>query len=80
MNYINFSYGWRVNIDALDNNFAKHVALFPEQAKDLQFRGPTLFIAGSNSDYIRYYLNVFLTRKMLQRLFTGSNDLNECCE
>lgn len=49
-----FRYGWRVNIDALDNNFARHVALFPEQAKSLQYRGPTVFVAGGNSDYIRY--------------------------
>ncbi|XP_026476966.1 protein ABHD11-like isoform X2 [Ctenocephalides felis] len=47
-------YGWRVNIDALDNNFARHVALFPEQAKSLQYRGPTVFVAGGNSDYIRH--------------------------
>jgi len=42
---------WRVNLDVLQRCFAKHVADFPPVSKT--FCGPTLFVAGALSDYIK---------------------------
>lgn len=46
------SYTWRVNIPALKDSFQSHIANFPSNLKGLQYCGPTLFIGGSQSDYI----------------------------
>ncbi|XP_034827560.1 sn-1-specific diacylglycerol lipase ABHD11-like [Maniola hyperantus] len=46
------SYSWRVNIQALKDNFQQNIASFPSSLKGLQYSGPTLFIGGSLSDYI----------------------------
>ncbi|CAB3369198.1 Hypothetical predicted protein [Cloeon dipterum] len=42
---------WRVNLDVLQRCFAKQVANFPPV--DKVYEGPTLFIAGALSDYIK---------------------------
>lgn len=43
---------WRINLEAIHKN---HVRLrqFPEELADRSFHGPTLFISGQLSDYIR---------------------------
>ncbi|XP_011555819.3 protein ABHD11 [Plutella xylostella] len=46
------AFTWRVNIPALKENFQSHIASFPSNLKGLQFSGPSLFIGGSQSDYI----------------------------
>lgn len=46
------AYTWRVNIQALKENFHSHISCFPSNLKGLQYCGPTLFIGGSLSDYI----------------------------
>ncbi|XP_012250645.2 protein ABHD11 isoform X2 [Athalia rosae] len=43
-------YKWRVNLPVLEKNFKTHLTKFP--ATTSQFMGPTLFIGGSQSDYI----------------------------
>uniref|UniRef100_A0A6P7G4B1 sn-1-specific diacylglycerol lipase ABHD11 n=1 Tax=Diabrotica virgifera virgifera TaxID=50390 RepID=A0A6P7G4B1_DIAVI len=48
----NGSFGWRINIPSLLTNF-HHVTKFP-QLNDLQYDGPTLFVAGGKSDYVPY--------------------------
>lgn len=47
------SYTWRVNIPVLKDNFQQNIASFPASLKGLQYCGPTLFVGGSLSDYIR---------------------------
>ncbi|KAL4711875.1 hypothetical protein ACJJTC_006044 [Scirpophaga incertulas] len=47
------AYTWRVNLPALKDNFQNHISCFPSNLKGLQYCGPTLFIGGSLSDYIR---------------------------
>lgn len=43
---------WRINLNTLDRCFQKGVAEFPD-VSDLRFDGPTLFIGGSKSDYLK---------------------------
>lgn len=42
---------WRVNLPVIQQNFAKQIAVFP--SVDKVYNGPTLFIGGSKSDFIR---------------------------
>ena len=46
----NGRYGWKINVDALGNNFTTKIAAFPKITST--FMGPTLFIGGGKSDYI----------------------------
>lgn len=43
---------WRINLDTLERCFEEGVANFPDVA-GRTFDGPTLFIGGSRSDYLR---------------------------
>jgi len=43
---------WRVNLETLERRFEEGVANFPN-AEGMAFEGPTLFIGGSKSDYLR---------------------------
>jgi len=43
---------WRINLETLERCFDEGIAKFPEAA-GLKFEGPTLFIGGSKSDYLR---------------------------
>lgn len=43
---------WAVNLDALERNFSAIVG-FPEVASDRTYPGPTLFVIGERSDYVR---------------------------
>uniref|UniRef100_A0AAG5DBQ4 sn-1-specific diacylglycerol lipase ABHD11 n=1 Tax=Anopheles atroparvus TaxID=41427 RepID=A0AAG5DBQ4_ANOAO len=43
---------WRINLESLEQNFHSGVAQFPSLA-GVQFDGPTLFIAGGRSDYVK---------------------------
>uniref|UniRef100_A0A182PG21 sn-1-specific diacylglycerol lipase ABHD11 n=1 Tax=Anopheles epiroticus TaxID=199890 RepID=A0A182PG21_9DIPT len=43
---------WRINLESLERNFNSGVAQFP-QLTGLKFDGPTLFIAGGRSDYVK---------------------------
>uniref|UniRef100_A0A182VL38 sn-1-specific diacylglycerol lipase ABHD11 n=1 Tax=Anopheles merus TaxID=30066 RepID=A0A182VL38_ANOME len=43
---------WRINLEALERNFNTGVAQFPQLA-GRKFEGPTLFIAGGRSDYVK---------------------------
>ncbi|XP_047349083.1 protein ABHD11 isoform X1 [Vespa velutina] len=45
-------YKWRVNLPVLEQNFSTEIAIFPNVAEKV-YMGPTLFIGGSNSDYIK---------------------------
>ncbi|XP_060814118.1 protein ABHD11 isoform X1 [Bombus pascuorum] len=45
-------YKWRLNLPVLEQNFASQIAVFPDVGSKV-YDGPTLFIGGSNSDYIR---------------------------
>lgn len=55
---VNSNFRWRINLDSLEQNFESHVMNFPD-VNGLQYRGPTLFIGGSRSDYIKYSKNIF---------------------
>lgn len=44
-------YRWKVNLDSIINNY-NELCGFPE-FKDVQYDGPTLFIGGSESNYLR---------------------------
>lgn len=46
---------WRVNLDAIINNY-QDLASFPKF--DTKYEGPTLFVGGEKSEYIRWD-NVF---------------------
>lgn len=46
------TFRWRINLDALERNFNSGVAKFPDVG-GMRFEGPTLFIAGGRSDYIK---------------------------
>ncbi|CAB3219827.1 unnamed protein product [Arctia plantaginis] len=46
------TFAWKYNLDALANSFNK-IATFPDELKRKQYTGPTLFIGGGKSDYIR---------------------------
>lgn len=43
-------YTWKINLDALANNFMSKIATFPKITNI--FQGPTLFIGGEKSDYL----------------------------
>ncbi|XP_053673833.1 protein ABHD11-like [Anopheles nili] len=43
---------WRINLPSLERNFTTGVAQFPTLA-GVKFDGPTLFIAGGRSDYVK---------------------------
>lgn len=43
---------WRINLETLERRFEEGVANFPD-ATGMSFEGPTLFIGGSKSDYLR---------------------------
>ncbi|CAL7947220.1 unnamed protein product [Xylocopa violacea] len=45
-------YKWRVNLPVLEQSFAKQIAVFPNVGSKT-YNGPTLFIGGANSDYLR---------------------------
>ncbi|CAK9796052.1 Protein ABHD11 [Anthophora quadrimaculata] len=45
-------YKWRVNVPVLEQNFSTQIAVFPNVGSKV-YNGPTLFIGGSNSDYIK---------------------------
>ncbi|CAG9815156.1 unnamed protein product [Phaedon cochleariae] len=47
----NGRYDWRVNISALLKNY-NNIAKFP-LVNELQYDGPTLFLAGTNSDFVQ---------------------------
>ncbi|XP_055635477.1 protein ABHD11-like [Toxorhynchites rutilus septentrionalis] len=46
------TFRWRINLESLESNFNDGVARFPD-VSGLSFGGPTLFIAGGRSDYIK---------------------------
>lgn len=43
---------WRINLETLEKCFEENVANFPIE-EGMKFDGPTLFIGGSKSDYLR---------------------------
>lgn len=43
---------WRINLQALDGGMA-YIQAFPIHLLEMQFDGPTLFLGGKRSDYIR---------------------------
>lgn len=45
-------YKWRINLPVLEDSFATRIAVFPNE-KGRTYNGPTLFIAGTESDYIK---------------------------
>lgn len=49
-------FSWRVNLPVIANNFKNQIAVFPQiipQLVNKTFDGPTFFIAGTESDYIK---------------------------
>lgn len=46
------TFGWKYNLDALANSF-NEIVMFPDELKGKQYSGPTLFIGGGQSDYLR---------------------------
>jgi pimeloyl-ACP methyl ester carboxylesterase len=48
----NGDFRWRINLETLEKCFDEGVANFPDTS-NLKFDGPTLFIGGSKSDYLR---------------------------
>lgn len=45
-------YKWRVNLDSITKNFVNNISGFPNVGSSV-YNGPTLFIGGGNSDYLR---------------------------
>ena len=45
-------YKWRVNLPVLEQNFSTNIAFFP-RTENKVFNGPTLFLGGEESDYIK---------------------------
>lgn len=43
---------WRINLKALRNNY-ETIRDFPQEMRHLKYHGPSLFIAGSESDYVQ---------------------------
>jgi esterase len=43
---------WRLNLEAIERDFPE-IVQFPNLPAGTAYRGPTLFVAGANSDYIR---------------------------
>ncbi|XP_043278544.1 protein ABHD11-like isoform X2 [Venturia canescens] len=55
MNLVEYEPGklkWRVNLPVLAEKFSNHIAKFPLKGSE-QYTGPTLFIGGGRSDYIK---------------------------
>lgn len=48
----NGDFRWRLNLETLERCFQEGIANFPD-ATGLQYEGPTLFIGGSKSDFLR---------------------------
>lgn len=48
----NGDFRWRINLETLERCFDEGVANFPDPT-GLEYDGPTLFIGGSKSDYLR---------------------------
>lgn len=46
------NFTWRINLETLDRCFHNGVANFPS-TEGMHFDGPTLFIGGSKSDYLK---------------------------
>ncbi|XP_033325852.2 sn-1-specific diacylglycerol lipase ABHD11 isoform X1 [Megalopta genalis] len=46
-------YKWRINLPVLQQNFVTEIAVFPSMQESEVFKGPTLFIGGGLSDYIK---------------------------
>lgn len=44
---------WRINLETLEKDFEAEVANFPVE-DGMRYDGPTLFIGGSKSDYLRW--------------------------
>ncbi|XP_071447964.1 sn-1-specific diacylglycerol lipase ABHD11-like isoform X1 [Hetaerina americana] len=50
----NGSFRWRVNLEAISENFFSNIAIFPISAPpSISYKGPTLFVCGEKSDYVR---------------------------
>ncbi|XP_046386932.1 protein ABHD11-like [Ischnura elegans] len=48
------NFKWRVNLDAISENFLPNLAVFPVSTPPFEpFKGPTLFVCGAKSDYVR---------------------------
>ena len=45
-------YKWRVNLPVLEDSFPTRIAVFPKE-KNKTYNGSTLFIGGTESDYIK---------------------------
>lgn len=44
--------GWRHNLDAIQTAFESDIRTFPAMEADITYDGPTLFVGGSESEYI----------------------------
>jgi len=44
--------GWRHNLDAIQTAFESDIRTFPAMEADITYHGPTLFVGGSESEYI----------------------------
>ena len=55
------SFRWRINLAALDSGM-NEIADFPAPDHHQSFPGPTLFVAGANSDYIQPHHMADITR------------------
>lgn len=43
--------GWKVNLDGLDDG--AEIQKFPEYLKDATYKGPTMFVLGEKSPYMK---------------------------
>lgn len=48
----NGEFSWRINLDTLEKEFDKNISHFHD-CSEMSFDGPTLFIGGERSDYIK---------------------------
>jgi esterase len=62
-------FGWRVNLEALAANMDELLG-FPSPAADMAYGGPTLFIAGSRSQYVQPE-----HRPLIERLFPDAEQV-----
>lgn len=60
-------YKWRVNLSVLEENFRTQIAVFPNVESKV-YNGKTMFIGGSNSDYIKIE-----DHKKIKQLFPTAN-------
>lgn len=44
---------WRINLPVLQDSFSSKIAVFPADSKGKTYNGPTLFVGGSESDYLK---------------------------